>query len=114
MKMPVSNPVEHDKPAKATIPAAGYGPSLLKKARQVVVFVLGISVLAVGIVMIVAPGPAVLVIPLGLAILATEFLWARRVLDSLKKRLADAHAATAQAPLPRWLRFLVAKKSGDA
>ena len=87
---------------------------MLKRARQAVVFVLGISVLAVGIVMIVAPGPAVVVIPLGLAILATEFLWARRLLDSLKKRLADAHAATAQAPLPRWLRFLLPKKSGDA
>jgi uncharacterized protein (TIGR02611 family) len=71
------------------------------------VFVLGISVLGVGIVMIVAPGPAFIVIPLGLAILATEFLWARQVLETLKKRLADAHAATTQAPLPRWMRFLL-------
>jgi uncharacterized protein (TIGR02611 family) len=110
MNMPVSNTVEREKPADGAVPGSGYGPALLKKARQVIVFVLGISVLAVGIVMIVAPGPAVVVIPLGLAILATEFLWARRVLDSLKKRLADAQAATAQAPLPRWLRYLLTKK----
>ncbi len=114
MIMPVSNTAEREKPADGAVPNAGYGPALLKKARQVIVFVLGISVLAVGIVMIVAPGPAVVVIPLGLAILATEFLWARRMLDSLKKWLADAHAATAQAPLPRWLRYLLTKKSGDA
>src|SRR5438477_8600658 len=107
MNVPVSNPVEREQPPDGTIAPAGYGPTLLKKARQAIVFVLGISVLAVGIVMIVAPGPAVVVIPLGLAILATEFLWARRVLDSLKKRLADAHAATAQAPIPRWMRFLL-------
>jgi uncharacterized protein (TIGR02611 family) len=114
MKMPVSDTVEREQSPDGVIAPAGYGPTLLKKARQVVVFVLGISVLAVGIVMIVAPGPAVVVIPLGLGILATEFLWARRVLDSLKRRLADAHAATAQAPLPRWMRFLLPKKSGDA
>jgi uncharacterized protein (TIGR02611 family) len=109
MKMPVSNPVECEVAARGADPPVGYGPALLKKARRAVVFVLGVSVLAVGIVMIVAPGPAVIVIPLGLGILATEFLWARRVLDSLKQRLADAHAATAQAPLPRWLRFLLPK-----
>jgi uncharacterized protein (TIGR02611 family) len=114
MNVPVSNPIEREQPRDGAIAPAGYGPALLKKARQVVVFVLGFSVLAVGIVMIVAPGPAVVVIPLGLAILATEFLWARRMLDSLKKRLADVQAATAQATLPRWLRYLLTKKSGDA
>jgi uncharacterized protein (TIGR02611 family) len=114
MKTTVSNPTERKEPAVAAFVRAGYGPSLLKKARRVVVFVLGVSVVAVGIVMIVAPGPAIVVIPMGLAILATEFLWARRLLDSLKRRLADAHAATAQAPLPRWLRFLLPKKNGDA
>ena len=110
MNMPVSNSVKREHLPDGAPAPAGYGSSLLKKARQMVVFVLGISVLAVGILMIVSPGPAVVVIPLGLAILATEFLWARRLLDSLKKRLADAQTATAQAPLPRWLRHLLGKK----
>ena len=39
--------------------------------------------------MIVLPGPAVVVIPVGLAILATEFVWARRLLDNLKERGRD-------------------------
>lgn len=48
------------------------------RARRVIVGVIGGTVLVIGIALIVLPGPAVLVIPLGLAILATEFLWARR------------------------------------
>lgn len=47
-------------------------------------FVLGSTVLLIGIALIVLPGPAVVVIPAGLAILSTEFLWARRVLKNLK------------------------------
>lgn len=56
----------------------------LRVARKVVVAVVGSTVLAVGIALIVLPGPAVVVIPLGLAILATEFLWARRLLRRVK------------------------------
>jgi tellurite resistance protein TerC len=54
--------------------------------RKIVVAVLGATVLALGVVMIVLPGPAVLVIPLGLGILATEFAWARRWLERLRER----------------------------
>ena len=54
--------------------------STLKQARRAIVIVIGFTVLVLGIVLIVLPGPAVLVIPLGLAILATEFVWARRLL----------------------------------
>jgi uncharacterized protein (TIGR02611 family) len=100
-----------------TMPSAdlpdGYRLALWRVARRVVVFLLGISVLAIGIVMIIGPGPAVIVIPLGLGILATEFVWARRLLDSLKRRLADAHAAATEATLPRWMRFFLPKKNGS-
>ncbi|MBA2743481.1 MAG: PGPGW domain-containing protein [Chthoniobacterales bacterium] len=48
--------------------------------RKLVYSVLGITVLLIGIAMIVLPGPAVIVIPLGLAILAGEFAWARRII----------------------------------
>lgn len=56
----------------------------LNKVKRAVVAVIGITVLALGIAMIVLPGPAVLVIPLGLGILATEFLWARNLLHRTK------------------------------
>ena len=35
--------------------------------------------------MIVFPGPAFLVIPVGLSILATEFVWAKKLLEKVKK-----------------------------
>jgi tellurite resistance protein TerC len=47
--------------------------------KKVVYSVLGITVLLIGIVMIVLPGPAFIVIPFGLLILAGEYAWARRV-----------------------------------
>jgi len=94
--------------------ANGYALAVLRGARRAIVFTLGTSVILVGIVMIVAPGPAVVVIPLGLAILASEFLWARRLLQALKERLINAHAAAAQAAIPRGLRFLVPKRSEAA
>ncbi len=55
-------------------------------ARKTLVAVMGSSVLGFGLALIVLPGPSILVIPLGLAILATEFLWARKVLHWLKVR----------------------------
>jgi tellurite resistance protein TerC len=53
-------------------------------ARKIVVAVIGGTVVAIGVVMIVLPGPALVVIPAGLAILAIEFAWARRWLKRLK------------------------------
>mgnify|MGYP005833497381 FL=1 len=46
--------------------------------KKIVVAVVGGTVLVLGLALLVLPGPAVLVIPVGLAILATEFVWARR------------------------------------
>ncbi len=62
--------------------------SYRRVARKVVVAVIGATVLAFGVVLIVLPGPAVVVIPLGLAIMGKEFLWARRLLEWLR---AEAH-----------------------
>jgi uncharacterized protein (TIGR02611 family) len=58
-----------------------------KIARKVIVAVLGLSVLLIGVAMILLPGPAIVVIPAGLAILATEFAWARSFLRKLKERV---------------------------
>jgi tellurite resistance protein TerC len=46
-------------------------------------------VLAIGVALIVLPGPAFVVIPLGLAILSAEFAWARHWLRKVKQRSAD-------------------------
>ena len=70
---------------RATYRRSQDDPPIVKWARRVVVLVVGPTVLLAGIVMIDTPGPAVVVIPAGLAILAIEFVWARRWL----KRFSD-------------------------
>lgn len=50
----------------------------LRTVRRIVVAVVGTTILAVGMALLVLPGPAFLVIPIGLAVLALEFEWARR------------------------------------
>jgi uncharacterized protein (TIGR02611 family) len=56
----------------------------LQQAKRLIVIVVGSTILLLGIAMIVLPGPAVLVIPIGLSVLATELVWARRLLIKLK------------------------------
>jgi len=53
-------------------------------ARRIVVGVIGGSVVLIGIAMIVLPGPAIVVVPLGLGILGLEFAWARVWLRKLR------------------------------
>ena len=49
----------------------------IKIVRRIIVSVVGATVLLIGIALLVLPGPAFIVIPIGLAILATEYAWAR-------------------------------------
>ena len=67
-----------------------------KKAKRFIIGVIGLTVLAIGIAMIVLPGPAIVVIPLGLGILATEFVWARILLAKVKDRLNNRGGNSAQ------------------
>lgn len=60
----------------------------LRQIRRIIVAVVGFTVLLFGIALLVLPGPAFVVIPIGLAILATEFVWARRLLKKVKDRIA--------------------------
>jgi tellurite resistance protein TerC len=57
----------------------------MKRIRSIAVAVVGGTVLALGIALIVLPGPAFIVIPAGLAILAIEFAWARRWLNQARR-----------------------------
>jgi uncharacterized protein (TIGR02611 family) len=58
-------------------------------ARRVVVAVVGSTVVLVGIILLVTPGPAFIVIPAGLGILAMEFAWAHRWLRKVKDLAGD-------------------------
>jgi len=74
-------------------PDAGGGNALeqfirvtLRQIRRMAILLIGTTVVLVGIVMIVTPGPAVVVVPIGLGILAIEFAWARRLLHQVRDR----------------------------
>ncbi|MDJ0710314.1 MAG: PGPGW domain-containing protein [Woeseiaceae bacterium] len=60
-----------------------------KAARRIVVGVVGATVLLLGVIMIVTPGPALVVIPVGLAILSIEFAWARAWLKRLRASISN-------------------------
>jgi tellurite resistance protein TerC len=66
-----------------------------KAARRIVVGLVGLTVLVIGVIMIVTPGPALVLIPVGLAILSIEFAWARawlrRLRESISSRNSSAH-----------------------
>jgi uncharacterized protein (TIGR02611 family) len=79
--------------AKAPDPVAGRMRALRERIRtrrsldtawRMMVFTLGVTLLALGIVMLVFPGPGFGVLILGLVVLASEFTWATRVLDPVK------------------------------
>ncbi len=58
----------------------------VKQAIRLAITVIGFTILAIGIAMIVLPGPAIVVIPIGLALLATEFIWAKKLLAAVQDR----------------------------
>ena len=63
-------------------------PDLLnKQIKKLVIFLIGISVVLIGCVLFFTPGPAIVVIPIGLAILATEFIWAKKLLKKFKEKV---------------------------
>ncbi len=69
----------------------------VKNARKILVLIAGVTLLVVGVAMMVLPGPATVVIPLGLALLGTEFIWARRLLKYILDEAKSAvHRLTGQ------------------
>ena len=58
--------------------------------RKLIVGVIGLTILLIGVAMTVLPGPAFIVIPVGLGILATEFAWARRAIRRARVMIARA------------------------
>jgi len=58
----------------------------IKQAKKLVISVIGFTVLLIGLAMVVLPGPAFIVMPIGLGILAAEFVWARKFLEKVRNK----------------------------
>jgi hypothetical protein len=56
----------------------------LKQAKRVITVLIGFTVLLLGAIMLITPGPGIPAIVFGLAILGTEFIWARRLYKRFK------------------------------
>ncbi len=61
-----------------------------QQAKRVIKVVVGFTILLGGFLMLVTPGPGVATIIGGLAILATEFVWARKLMNRFKKEATNA------------------------
>jgi len=61
----------------------------MRRLKALATALIGFTVLAIGVAMLVLPGPGLLTIGLGLLILSAEFAWAKRALDKLKSRAQE-------------------------
>ena len=59
-----------------------------RTARRIAIAVLGSTLVLIGVALLVLPGPGLLVIPIGLAVLALEFAWARNWLRKLREHIS--------------------------
>ena len=78
----------HDHPL--FVPFKAVGMFIKRSGKRIAVTIAGAAVILVGIAMLVLPGPGLLVIIAGLAILATEYVWAERLLQMAKERAIQA------------------------
>ena len=62
--------------------------------KRIIVTVVGSTILVGGVLMFFTPGPAIVVIPVGLAVLGTEYAWARRWLRNARKMARKAVSQT--------------------
>jgi hypothetical protein len=82
----------------------------VRQAKRLIKVVIGFTLLLLGMVMWITPGPGWAAVIGGLAILAAEFVWARRLLNKIKEK--GVAAADAVLPKNGWLRRTVHRFGG--
>ena len=60
----------------------------VEQVRRIVLIVVGFTLLLLGTIMIFTPGPGTPVILMALGLLAAEFVWARRIMERVKRESA--------------------------
>ena len=69
-----------------------------RSSKRAAVFVVGVALVIVGLIMFVTPGPGIVLVVAGLAVLATEFAWAEHLLDKAKEQAARAGRSAQRLP----------------
>lgn len=90
---PVDASGERDPDTRRIHPFSELLAFIWRSGKRIVVFVVGVILVVGGIAMLVLPGPGIVVVIAGLAVLATEFAWAEWALDKAKERAAQAGGA---------------------
>ncbi len=65
-----------------------------KIVKRAAITIVGLTVLVFGLVLIFIPGPAIVVVPLGLAILSVEYAWAKNWLKRIREKISSANEVT--------------------
>lgn len=86
----VTRRTDEERPLGSRAPAFVKARRPLHLSWQVGVFLIGLAVVVVGVVMLPLPGPGWFVIFAGMAIWATEFVWAQLVLRWTKRKVTEA------------------------
>jgi uncharacterized protein (TIGR02611 family) len=63
---------------------------ILRSGKRIAVTLVGFALLGAGAIMLITPGPGMVVIIIGLAVLATEYAWAERALKRARERAGQA------------------------
>jgi uncharacterized protein (TIGR02611 family) len=91
-ELPIAEPAAarrwHDHPA--FVPLKAVGRFIQRSGKRIAVSIAGFAVLLAGIALLVLPGPGWLLIFIGLSILATQYVWAERLLKTAKRRAEQA------------------------
>lgn len=95
---PATPPEEPDLATTALADLARTAETTWKSARRWVIFVVGVSIVLFGLIVGILPGvPGIPIMFLGFALLATEFIWARKILKRLKQEALALKAKAERA-----------------
>ncbi|WP_326577733.1 TIGR02611 family protein [Actinacidiphila glaucinigra] len=87
---------EDGEPEGSERPLGSRAPGFIRRSRalhvswQVGVFLVGLAIVGTGVVLLPLPGPGWVVIFAGMAVWATEFVWAQLVLRWTKRKVTEA------------------------
>lgn len=77
--------------------AKKYSKRTVKELRRFVILVMGLTIMLIGVLLLVLPGPGMIIFLFGLTLLASEFYWAKnwlkkveRTIDSVKNRIGPS------------------------
>jgi uncharacterized protein (TIGR02611 family) len=88
----------HDHPT--VVPFKVIARFIGRSGKRIGVTIAGFALLIAGAAMLVLPGPGWVAIFAGLAILATEYIWARRLLNYAKRKVGEAKNAVLRKKKP--------------